>query len=187
MSKEIWKLIPNTQYYEASSLGRIRSIDHVVPAKAGSTRLVRGLIKKLQVHHKGYLITTLSMDGKLATYTVHQLVALTFLPNFKRGTEIHHIDGIRTNNRVSNLEVANPPYNQVHTVRLSLAPKAGTSKYHNVTYIKNPNARSKWAACIWHNSKNYGWRTFATEIEAAKHADALLDEIGDTVRKRNFP
>lgn len=185
---EIWKnVVGYEDCYEVSNFGQVKSKDHVVPCKGG-TRLVKGKLKKLFTNKTGYLITTLSKENKLATFTVHQLVAQAFIPNFQKGTELNHIDGDKTNNHATNLEVSNPSHNQIHAVVTGLSPKQGVSQYRNVSYVKNPRAVSKWAASIRHNgNSSYGWKTFKTEEEAAKHVDFLLDSIGDTQRLRNFP
>lgn len=187
---EIWKDVPNYEdQYQVSNLGAIRSKDRMVKTKGNATRTVKGSIKKLCVNRKGYAITTLSKPNtKLWTVTVHQLVAQAFIPNFVKSTEINHIDGNKLNNAASNLEVSNPSHNQLHAVRIGLTPKVGKSSYRNVTYVKNPRAVKRWAGSIRHAGKStYGWKTFMTEEEAAKHVDALLDSIGDTERLRNFP
>lgn len=120
---------------------------------------------------------------------MHRLVAEAFLPNFHTDCGINHIDGNPSNNHVSNLELSNPSHNQLHAVRTGLKPKQGkTSRYMNVTYVKNPKAVKRWSGAIRHNGKSsFGWKTFHEEIDAAKHVDALLDSIGDTSRNRNFP
>ena len=149
--------------------------------------MVKGRIRSPQCNCKGYSIVVLSKDNKLKTFTVHQLVAQAFIPNFQKGTELNHKDGNPKNSSLDNLEVSNPSHNQLHAVRTGLSPKQGKSIYHNVSYIKNPKAKAKWAGSIRHNGKSsYGWKTFMTEVEAAKHVDQLLDDIGDTQRLRNF-
>ncbi|AIX12391.1 HNH homing endonuclease [Escherichia phage Pollock] len=185
--QEVWKAIPGYEKeYEISTHGRIKSLDRVVPCKHG-TRLVKGKLLKTYINRKGYLIVTLSKENKLKTYTVHQLVALTFIPNFIKGTEINHKDGNKSNPVLDNLEISNPSHNQLHAIATGLKAKVGKSKYHNVTYIKNPRAKKKWAASISYNGeKSFGWKTFMTEEEAARYVDKLLDEIGDTSRLRNF-
>lgn len=185
---EIWKdIIGYDACYEVSNLGQIRSKDHVVSCKGG-TRLVKGRVKKLFLNKRGYQITTLSKENKLMTFTVHQLVAQAFVPGFIKGNELNHKDGNKANNSATNLELSNPSHNQLHAVATGLVSKAGVSKYRNVSYVKNPRAVSKWAGSIRHNGKgSYGWKTFRTEEEAAKHVDTLLDSIGDTQRLRNFP
>lgn len=186
---EIWKDVLNYEsHYEISNFGRLRSKERNAPCKGGKTRLVKAAFKKLFTNRKGYQITTLSMNGVLWTATVHQLVAQAFIPNFIKGIELNHIDGNKTNNHVTNLEVSNPSHNQFHAVRMGLKPKVGLSIYNNVSYINNPAQKSKWAACINHCGKSsYGWKTFLTEEDAAKHVDFLLDSINDTDRIRNFP
>jgi hypothetical protein len=187
---EIWKdILDYEDCYQVSNLGRIQSKARVVPCKGGKTRVSPGKIRKLFLNEKGYVITTLSKENKLATFTVHQLVAQAFIPGFIKGMEINHDDGNKANNRDTNLEISNPSHNQFHAVRTGLKPKQGkSSQYRNVSYIENPRAKSKWAGCIRHAGKNcYGWKTFMTEEEAARHVDALLDSIGDTQRLRNFP
>ena len=186
---ENWKdVLGYEDCYEVSDLGQIRSKDHVVPCKGGKTRLVKGKLKKLFISRTGYFITTLSKKNKLATFTLHQLVAQAFLPGFIKGNELNHIDGIKLNNAANNLELSNPSHNMFHAVRNGLMPKVGSSIYRNVSYLNNPAAVSKWAACIRHAGKNcYGWKTFKTEEEAARHVDFLLDSIGCTSRLRNFP
>lgn len=187
---EIWKEIPGYEgHYEVSDLGRIRSMDHAVPCKGNKTRKIVGKLKTiLPISRTGYHITTLSKQNRLMTYTVHQLVALAFIPGFTKGTHLNHIDGIKTNNKLSNLEITNPSHNGLHANRLGLVPKVGISKYHHVSYITNPASVSKWAVSIRHDNKSsYGWKTFKEEIDAAVYADALLDSIGDFQRLRNFP
>jgi stalled ribosome rescue protein Dom34 len=184
---EIWKdVLGYETHYQVSNMGRVRGKERIAPCKGG-TRKVKEKQKKLFINKSGYQITTLSLDSKLATFTVHQLVAMTFLPGFVKGTEINHIDGDKTNNQVTNLEVSNASHNQFHAVRTGLRLKTGSSIYHNVSYINNPRSISKWAACIKHTGKSsFGWKTFKTELEAGQYVDELLDSIGDTDRPRNF-
>jgi hypothetical protein len=187
---EIWKDVQGYEtHYEISDLGQLRSKERDAPCKGGKTRRVKAALKKLFLNKRGYQITTLSLNGNLATFTVHQLVAQAHIPGFIKGTEINHKDGVKTNNAVRNLEISNPSHNQLHAVANGLKPKTGTSsQYANVSYINNPAAKAKWAACIRHGgNSSYGWKTFTTEEEAARHVDWLIDSIGDTQRKRNFP
>lgn len=185
---EVWKdILGYETHYQVSDMGRVRGKARNAPCRGGKTRKVKEKVKKLFLNKSGYQITTLSLNSKFATFTVHQLVAMAFLPNFNKGTEINHIDGNRANNCVTNLEVSNPSHNQFHAVRTGLRIKSGSSKYHNVSYMNNPKAIRKWAACIKHNGKSsFGWKTFMTELEAAQYVDELLDSIGDTDRPRNF-
>lgn len=48
--------------------------------------------------------TGLSKDGKVYTRFIHQLVALTYIPNPEGKATVNHKDEVKTNNRVENLE-----------------------------------------------------------------------------------
>lgn len=186
---EIWKDIEGyEELYQVSNFGRVQSKEHIVPCRGNKTRVVKGRIRAPQLNPKGYSIVVLCKENKLKTFTVHQLVAHAFIPGFIKGTEVNHKDGNKANPHVDNLEISNPSHNRLHAVRTGLVAKVGISQYKNVSYVKNPRAKARWAASIRHGSKSsYGWKTFMTEEEAAKHVDALLASIGDTQRLRNFP
>ena len=186
---EIWKdIVGYEKCYEVSDQGHIQSKGHAVPCKGGKLRWVQGKLRNTPLNKNGYPIIVLCQNNKVKTFTVHQLVAQAFLPDFIKGAELNHKDGNKTNSCVTNLEISNPSHNQLHAVRMGLVSKIGVSKFHNVTYLTNPKAKAKWAGSIRYSGKScFGWKTFMTELEAAKYVDTLLDSIGDTQRLRNFP
>lgn len=51
----------------------------------------------------GYLLVTLFKDGNSKNYRIHRLVAGAYLPNPNNYPEVHHINSIRTDNRIENL------------------------------------------------------------------------------------
>ncbi|WP_454695716.1 HNH endonuclease signature motif containing protein [Achromobacter aegrifaciens] len=52
---------------------------------------------------KGYLCVTLYQNGRCKRYSVHRLVLETFVGPCPAGMQTRHLDGIRSNNRLSNL------------------------------------------------------------------------------------
>ena len=186
---EIWKDIKDYEdNYQVSNFGNIRSKERKAPTKNPDVmRTIKAQERKTFHNKKGYKTVVLTKDNKSKTFTVHQLVAQAFLPDFIKGMTINHIDGVKDNNLITNLELSNNQHNQLHAVKYGLRAKKSSSKYHNVFYIKNPRAVKKWASSINHNGKSIGFKSFHTEEEAAKHADFLLESVGDTYRLRNFP
>lgn len=112
--KEIWKDVPGYEgIYQASTLGRIRSIDRLF-YRNGFEVKVRGRMMKQsgnRGHGVGYNIVSLWKDGERKQGYVHRLVASTFIPNPSGLTCINHKDRDIKNNRVSNLEWCTQQYN----------------------------------------------------------------------------
>ena len=59
---------------------------------------------KSAYNHKGYKHVGIYMEGKNRTTTVHKIVTLVFLGERPEGYEVNHKNGIRDDNRLSNLE-----------------------------------------------------------------------------------
>lgn len=79
--------------------------------------------KKLMVSSAGY--QTFSFNGK--TQLVHRLVIETFIGTIPNGMQVNHINGIKTDNRLENLEVVTPQENMRHAVATGLKTgKAGS-------------------------------------------------------------
>ena len=72
---------------------------------------------KILHQHKdknGYLFVTLCNNGKQKRIAVHRLVALKFIPNTMNLPQVNHKNGIKTDNRVENLEWCTASENQQH-------------------------------------------------------------------------
>ncbi len=62
----------------------------------------------------GYLQTNMRINGKHTCVRIHRLVAEAFIPNPDNKPEVNHINGIKTDNRVENLEWVNKSENILH-------------------------------------------------------------------------
>ena len=111
---EIWKSIPDTNdNYQVSNLGNVRSrhnkythkIDYYKPLNPYKTK-------------KGYL--SVKIKEHRTSRPVHRLVAQAFIPNLENKPQVNHINGIKTDNRVENLEWCTNQENCIHAIKNGL-------------------------------------------------------------------
>jgi hypothetical protein len=116
--EEIWRdIIGYKGSYQVSNLGRVKSLDRITKRCDGNIRHFRGRIIRQGGIKKGYNIVQLSEDGKVRGYAAHRLVAEAFIPNPESKKEINHKNGIKTDNRVENLEWSSRSENNLHAFR----------------------------------------------------------------------
>lgn len=101
---ELWRDIPGYEDRQASTAGRIR--------KVSTGEIVTPYT------NKGYQFITLRIiEGRYidtVPRTVHYLAMLTFVGERPDGMHINHKNGIKTDNRVENLEYCTPAENSRH-------------------------------------------------------------------------
>ena len=121
--KEIFKDVKGYEgRYQVSNLGNVYS----TPKDGKPNKLLKQEIVKR--NHTNYRRVSLSKEGKVKRFQVHQLVAIAFIPNSENKPHINHIDNNGENNNVNNLEWCTPQENMQHSAkqgRLDAATKAG--------------------------------------------------------------
>lgn len=134
--EEIWKDIKGFEgLYQISNLGRVRSLDRLVRSGHGSFKLSKGKIRKPSIDRYGYYRIDLWKAQKASYITIHRLVAEAFIPNPENKKAVNHINCIKTDNRVENLEWCTNQENSNHAVANNLYnPKKG--KDCNFTKLK---------------------------------------------------
>ena len=101
-SGEEWVLVPGCDWrYEVSNLGRVRSW---IQAGRWGKRLVSPKILAGRPDRKGYLQVNIAPAGRnRKNYPIHRLVAEAFLGPRPQGFVTCHINGVKTDNRATNL------------------------------------------------------------------------------------
>ena len=120
MEKEIWKEIEGYDgIYSVSSIGNVRSIDRMTYHPTSKQILVRGRDKAIK-DSNGYRAVFLTYNTIGRNKLVHRLVAQAFIPNPENKPQVNHINGVKHDNRVENLEWATSKENIQHVFENNL-------------------------------------------------------------------
>ena len=105
---EIWKdVVGYDGRYKVSNKGNVYSVDR----RSAIGRKCGGRMLNPTRNKDGYPQVCLCKNGIRKHKSVHRLVAETFIPNPKSFSEVNHLDEIKDNNCVENLEWCDPKYN----------------------------------------------------------------------------
>ena len=127
---EIWKDIPGFEStYHASTFGRIKSLDRIIPHPRLYQQFVKGQILSQKVNQNQnlktgepsiYLSVTFTVEGESKCFNTRRLVYKTFIDSHldyeKDGLYVINIDGDGYNNRPENLGVVTKSEKQLRAV-----------------------------------------------------------------------
>lgn len=147
---EIWKDIKWYEWiYKVSNTWKVKSKN--------------GLLK-LWIRKNWYVQICLKVNWNSNTFYVHRIVANAFIQNYLCKPQVNHIDGIKTNNSVENLERVtaweNSFYNRWNNRLISSMKKVWQyDKYGNIINIRDSISQAQkalwvshiWEACLWKN------------------------------------
>lgn len=112
---EEWKDIKQLDgEYQISNLGRIRRSKAVIGT--GSSRTYIGKLLKTEVCPQGYERFRVGRPRK--NFRVHRLVADAFIPNPLRKPHVNHLNEIKSDNTVDNLEWSTVEENNTHSLTM---------------------------------------------------------------------
>lgn len=108
LPNEKWKDIQGYEgLYQISDYGRVKS-------------LKRNIIMHPGKDSNGYLFVQLYSHGIYKHHSIHVLVCCAFTPNPENKPTVNHEDGVKSNNRVSNLTWMTYPEQLEHSFRIGL-------------------------------------------------------------------
>lgn len=114
---EEWRDVPEYEgIYQVSHFGRVKRF-------GGTPRCRYDRIIKPRLSNTGYLTVSLSFNSVVKQKQIHQLVMQTFVGPQPEGVWVNHINGIKTDNRLQNLEYATPSENTQHAYDTGLRSK----------------------------------------------------------------
>jgi hypothetical protein len=137
----IEKAIIGFENYTACENGDIFSL----PKK---TRKGKRKLKPMQ-YKNGYMSVDLVKDSKVYKKLVHRLIAITFIENPDKKPQVNHINGIKNDNRLLNLEWNTRSENQLHSIKIGLRTAKGIKNSQaklidsDIVSIRNSNLSGK--------------------------------------------
>lgn len=127
---DVWKPVVGYEaFYAVSDKGRVKRV-----------ATVSGAPRDHEIHHaikRGYIVVALWKDGRVSFRTAHRLAWEAHRGPIPPKMQINHMNGVKGDNRLENLEVVTASENIRHSYRV-LGQKAPNAPSHG---IKNGSAK----------------------------------------------
>ena len=161
------------KHYTVNELGHVSSKDRMIVTIDGKTYFKKGKLLKPKKHKDGYLFVTLTNGNKKRNLYVHRLVAEAFIANPENKPQVNHINGIKSDNSVLNLEWVTGSENATHAVRNGL--------YYNIAQLK-PTSQP-----VHDTSTNRCYHTIKEAALALNRNYTVVREMLNGRRKKSLP
>lgn len=163
--QETWKDIKGWPNYKISSKGTV-------------INKLTGHKLKPCVNSSGYTNVVLSVNKIKKTFSFHRLLAQHFLDNPDNKTQINHINGIKTDNRLGNIEWCTGSENMFHAYRSRLQKPSDKQKIATAMYCKQNYSKP----VIQKTINGVIVRRFASASEAALETGFCQTHISSVCR-----
>ena len=134
IQEEIWKDIADYEgLYQVSNLGRVKSLPWAQKHQTGTyfTKRTRFIKISIGTGFNGYSCVALTKNSIQKGYFMHRVIAKAFIPNPENKPMINHINGVKTDNRIENLEWVTRSENTIHAFATGLnKPKFGVDNFN---------------------------------------------------------
>lgn len=145
---EEWRQIEGHPFYFVSNKSRVKSIDRQVKCRNGYRTAHGQIIQPFISKSTGYLQVALNDASR---NSVHRIVAMAWVDGYFDGAHVDHVNGIRTDNRIENLNWVTPRENMLRSYKLG---RKGTclGKYSG----EHPTSKAVVSTCLKSGiEKNY--------------------------------
>lgn len=171
---EIWKPIKNFEdRYQISNFNRVKSLKFFFTQKHRNGKSYQNVSpERILVNvlgKRGYYTVHLIKDRGGKRLTVHRLVAIAFVPNPENKPQVNHINGIKTDNSIKNLEWATNQENIQHSYTVLKRVPGMLGKFNKGNskpifqyslegeFIKKYASVAEAARCLGGNLSNYAY------------------------------
>ena len=183
LPSETWRDIPGFEgMYQASTHGRVRSLDREVPRKGSTFRLKGRVLRPFASKTSGYLYVSLGAKQRAG---VHTAVLSAFVSTCLDGMECCHKDGDKYNNAVSNLRWGTHAENEQHKRRhgtQNIGARNGSSKLRSLDVVAIRQEYAKGGVRLEDLGARYGVTASTIGYIIRRKTWVHIDDHGDPIR-----
>lgn len=160
--------------YMIDNLGNVISL----PKFQGNRFHNKYKVLKPKLNKAGYYEVSLSKNGVLKSFLLHRLIAIHFLDNKDNLPQVNHKNGVKTDNRLDNLEWVTISENTKHAFDNNL----GNFKENALNVLQKINSKTSYKKVIFYkDDKEF---VFNSIKEAAETLSLNKDNITRAIRKK---
>jgi len=161
---EKWITLQESDVYQVSNLGRIKSVSRVIIEKDKTPYFKKEKILKNKITSNGYCQVALYYNKKYNYFYVHRLVAKYFIGSIEN-KEVNHKDANKKNNNIENLELVSKKENTKHAKNNKLYKNGENhgltfltqADIKNIIDLYNNGMSNKEIALIYKLTTKYVW------------------------------
>lgn len=132
-NKEIWKdVVWYEGRYKVSNKGRVKRL------KFFKNSGLKETVLKKRFGKRWYIRYALYKQSKQKNFSIHRLVAIAFLDNPESKPQVNHINGIKDDNRLENLEWCTQSENMRHAFDTWLKKPSHKGKFWKNNHQSKP-------------------------------------------------
>lgn len=170
----IWKDVVGFEvYYEVNNNGVVRTKERVITIschqKFTRTHSIKSKEKKQRIGKNGYVTVALVINDVTKNTYLHRIIAEAFVPNPNNYSVVNHINGLKTDNRIENLEWCTSSHNNKHAIDNGLRTAANSCLDKEVS-LKILELK----------------KSGKTQKEIAEHLNLSISTVGGFLRGRSY-